>query len=112
VWWLAGTGERPSYDELAVVVVGLTARLDELSVRVRALLRYEKSGRAEAGHGDNRQMTRASSVNAAAIRTAEEVLTASRSARRRFFRKAWPAITTCAVRSVCDPRIGLSRCLS
>jgi len=27
-------GERPSYDELAVVVVGLTARLDELSVRV------------------------------------------------------------------------------
>jgi hypothetical protein len=38
-------GERPSYDELAVVVVGLTARLDELSVRVRALSRYEKSGR-------------------------------------------------------------------
>lgn len=30
-------GERPSYDELAVVVVGLTARLDELSVRVGGL---------------------------------------------------------------------------
>ena len=27
-------GERPSYDELAAVVVGLTARLDELAVRV------------------------------------------------------------------------------
>ncbi len=27
-------GERPSYDELAVVVVGLTARLDALAVRV------------------------------------------------------------------------------
>jgi transposase len=27
-------GERPSYDELAAVVVGLTARLDELFVRV------------------------------------------------------------------------------
>jgi regulator of replication initiation timing len=30
-------GERPSYDELAVVVVGLTARLDELAVRVSDL---------------------------------------------------------------------------
>jgi hypothetical protein len=30
-------GECPSYDELAVVVVGLTARLDELSVRVGGL---------------------------------------------------------------------------
>jgi transposase len=30
-------GERPSYDELAAVVVGLTARLDELSVRVSGL---------------------------------------------------------------------------
>jgi transposase len=27
-------GERPSYDELAAVVVGLTARLDEIAVRV------------------------------------------------------------------------------
>jgi transposase len=30
-------GESPSYDELAAVVVGLTARLDELSVRVGGL---------------------------------------------------------------------------
>jgi transposase len=30
-------GERPSYDELAVMVVGLTARLDELAVRVSDL---------------------------------------------------------------------------
>jgi transposase len=30
-------GERPSYDELAAVVVGLTARLDDLSVRVGGL---------------------------------------------------------------------------
>src|SRR5436853_2580467 len=30
-------GESPSYDELAAVVVGLTARLDELSVRVGVL---------------------------------------------------------------------------
>lgn len=30
-------GERPSYDELAAVVVGLTARLDELAVRVSDL---------------------------------------------------------------------------
>jgi len=27
-------GERPSYDELAAVVVGLTARLEELSARI------------------------------------------------------------------------------
>jgi hypothetical protein len=27
-------GERPSYDELAVVVVGLTARLDELDLAI------------------------------------------------------------------------------
>ena len=30
-------GESPSYDELAVLVVGLTARLDELSTRVAGL---------------------------------------------------------------------------
>jgi transposase len=36
-------GERPSYDELAAVVVGLTARLDELSVRV-GVLETENAG--------------------------------------------------------------------
>jgi len=32
--WQALGGERPSYDELAAVVVGLSARLDDLSARV------------------------------------------------------------------------------
>ena len=53
----------------------------------------------------------ASSVNAAATRSAAGTSTASsKCPRRRFCMNAWPAMITCAVRSV-SPRIGLSRVL-